>query len=107
MNETEPPVVDNVEERRFEITVGAATASLTYTRGTAVLALVTTSIPKELGGAGIAGRLARYAMETARAEGLKVHPSCPFMIGWMARHPEYTDLAYTQAGPAADEPFWF
>ncbi|MFV1988699.1 MAG: GNAT family N-acetyltransferase [Gemmatimonadota bacterium] len=107
MNDIEPPVVDNVEERRFEVAVGDATASLTYTRGSAVLALVTTSIPEALRGTGVAGRLARYAMDAARAEGLKVDPSCPFMIGWLARHPEFADLVYTQAGPAADEPFWF
>ena len=107
MSETEPQVVDNVEEGRFEVTVEDATASLTYTRGPAVLALITTSIPEELGGAGVASRLARYAMDVARAEGLKVDPSCPFMIGWMDRHAEYGDLVHSPAGPAADEPFWF
>jgi predicted GNAT family acetyltransferase len=107
MNETEPQVVDNVEEGRFEVTVGKATASLTYTRGASVLALITTSIPEELGGTGVASRLARYAMDVARANGLKVDPSCPFMIGWLDRHPEYADLVHVSAGPTADEPFWF
>ena len=28
----------------------------------------------------------------ARERGLAVHPDCPFVRGWIAKHPEYVDL---------------
>jgi predicted GNAT family acetyltransferase len=31
-------------------------------------------------------------LDTARAEGLKVKPLCPFAKAYMDRHPEYNDL---------------
>lgn len=84
-----------------------AIAWLSYTRGPSVLVLVHTEVPERLGGRGVAGRLARHAMEIARTDRLKVEPLCPFMIGWLARHPEYAEQVFRASGPAADEPFWF
>ena len=107
MSENDPPVRDNTGDHRWEITVGDETAWLSYTRGTSVLALIMTSIPEGLGGRGVASRLALHAVQTAKAEGLKIDPSCPFMIGWLDRHPEYADLVFVPGGTAADEPFWF
>lgn len=51
-----------------------------------------TEVPEELQGQGIAGRLARTALEHARAEGLKVIPRCPYIAGYIRKHPEYQDL---------------
>jgi predicted GNAT family acetyltransferase len=107
MRENDPPIRDNAAEQRWEITVGDDTAWLTYARGTSVLALIMTSIPAKLSGTGIASRLALHAVQTARAEGLKLDPSCPFMIGWLERHPEYSDLVFVPGGTSAEDPFWF
>jgi uncharacterized protein len=43
-------------------------------------------------GQGVGGAIARYALDDARARGLQVRALCPFIRGWMGRHPEYSDL---------------
>lgn len=107
MNAKDQPIRDNADEKRWEIDLEGAVATLEYTRGPSVLVLAHTEIPEQLSGRGLAGRLAHHAMATARSDGLKVEPVCPFMIGWLDRHTEYADLVAGPAGPAADEPVWF
>jgi predicted GNAT family acetyltransferase len=56
-------------------------------------------VPKELEGRGIGSRLARFALDQARASKLKVVALCPFVSAWIGKHPEYQDLL--AAGPEA------
>jgi len=49
-------------------------------------------VPRELEGRGLAGKMAKVALEDARARRLLVIPRCPFVAGYMRRHPEYLDL---------------
>ena len=100
------PIRDNAEEGRWEIAVGEETAWLSYARGPSVIALIHTEVPDALAGMGLAGRLARHALAVARDAGLAVEPSCPFMIGWLDRHPEYQGLVHRPGHGAADDPFW-
>lgn len=43
-------------------------------------------------GHGIGSTLARAVLDRARADGLVVVPQCPFIKGWIDRHPDYADL---------------
>ena len=61
-----------------------------------LMVITHTGVPEALGGRGIASRLARHALDHARAQGYKVRPACPFVDTYMRRHPEYEDLR--QAG---------
>ncbi len=81
-------VVNNREKHHFEM--GAAV--LTYREKPGEIAYLHTEVPKELEGKGIAGKLAKTALEYAREQGLKVHPFCPFVKTYIERHPEYQDL---------------
>jgi predicted GNAT family acetyltransferase len=49
-------------------------------------------VPKELSGQGVGTRLARGALEQARARGLKVVPKCPFIAGFIGKNPEFAEL---------------
>jgi predicted GNAT family acetyltransferase len=51
-----------------------------------------TEVPKELEGRGIGSALIRGVLDTARREGLKVNPLCPFAKAYIDKHPEYADL---------------
>ena len=51
-----------------------------------------TEVDPALEGKGIASQLVRYALEYARQEELRIMPLCPFVAGYMKRHPEYHDL---------------
>ena len=41
---------------------------------------------------GVGSRLIRAALDSARDQGLRVVPQCPFVRAFIERHPEYRDL---------------
>lgn len=86
-------VADAPERNRFEVTVdGELGGFLVYRSRKGLLALVHTEVEDRFGGRGIGGRLARFALDQARADGVAVLPFCPFVNGWIERHAEYADL---------------
>ena len=91
---SEPTVVHNVEQQRYEIHVDGAVAGFTQYRpaGEGVLDFVHTEIDDAYEGHGLGGKLARGAMDAVRADGLKVIATCPFIKGWLAKHEDYQDL---------------
>ncbi|MER8182324.1 GNAT family N-acetyltransferase [Kitasatospora sp. NPDC094015] len=86
-------VTDNPERSRFEISDGGELAGFAeYHRSEGELAFIHTEIDPRFGGRGLGGQLARAALDAARAEGVAVLPYCPFIRGWLGKHPEYVDL---------------
>ncbi|MBS1889540.1 MAG: N-acetyltransferase [Actinobacteria bacterium] len=86
-------VADAPERERFEVTVdGELAGFLVYRLRRGLLALVHTEVEGGFEGRGLGGRLARFALDQAREQGLAVLPFCPFVNGWIKRHPEYVDL---------------
>jgi uncharacterized protein len=86
-------VTDARGRQRFEVTVdGELAGFLVYRSRKGLLALIHTEVEDRFEGRGLGGRLARFALDQARAEGFAVLPFCPFVNGWMKRHPEYVDL---------------
>jgi predicted GNAT family acetyltransferase len=41
---------------------------------------------------GVGGRLVSLALNAERAAGRKIEVVCPFVSGYLQRHPEYNDL---------------
>ena len=56
------------------------------------ITFVHTEIDDAYAGQGLGGKLARAALDDVRARGLAVRPDCPFIKGWIAKHPDYADL---------------
>lgn len=91
--EGEVVVTDATERNRFIATIGGAQAGfIVYRLRPGLLALIHTEVAERFEGHGVGGKLARFALDQARAEGLQVLPFCPFVNAWMKRHPEYVDL---------------
>ena len=86
--------VDDVPERsRFEVTVDSQQAGYAeYSLRSDRMVLPHTVVENGYRGRGLAGRLAREALDSARARGLKVVPECSYIADYIARHPEYADL---------------
>ncbi len=57
-----------------------------------VVTFTHTEIDADHEGKGVGGELARHALDDARARGLQVVARCPFIAGWIRRHPDYRDL---------------
>jgi uncharacterized protein len=90
---SEPEVVDVPDESRFEIRVDGQRAGLAaYRLHPDRIVFLHTEIDDEREGQGLGGVLVRAALDSARGRGLRVVPSCPFVRGWIDRHPDYADL---------------
>jgi predicted GNAT family acetyltransferase len=85
-------VVNNEGTHRFEITIDGHTGFIQYARSANRMDFLHTEVPKELGGRGLAGQLAKAALDYARDAHLRVIPSCPFVKSYIERHPEYEPL---------------
>jgi predicted GNAT family acetyltransferase len=85
-------VRDNTEHHRFELDLDGHLAFSNYKRADGVITIMHTEVPTELNGRGIGSALVRGLLDIARAENLKVKPLCPFVAGYIEKHPEYADL---------------
>ena len=85
-------VRDNAERHRFELDADGHVAFSNYRRDGAILTVLHTEVPAALNGRGIGSALVRGLLETARAQGLKIRPLCPFVSAYIGKHPEYADL---------------
>lgn len=85
-------VTDNPAERRFELKAGDDIAIANYRLTPGVMTFTHAEVPPEVSGQGIGSRLARGALEQARARGLKVVPQCPFISAFIAKNAEFSDL---------------
>ena len=68
-------------------------------RGERVMDTTYTYTPPALRGRGLASRVVGAAMEYAQGRAFRVVPSCWYVAGWIARHPEYERLVTDQPYP--------
>ena len=61
-------------------------AYLSYVRDDGSFDIQHTVVPRELEGQGIGSALVQAAVEHARAEGLRIVPTCSFAREWLAKH---------------------
>ena len=93
MNAATPIEVRHDERAsRFEATVDGLVCFAAYDRQDDVLRMNHTSVPEKLEGRGIAAVITRFALDYARANGLKVEPWCSYVRAYMRRHPETHSL---------------
>jgi uncharacterized protein len=85
-------IVNNSEKHRYELTVDGHVAATYYKIDDGVITFIHTEVPPELGGKGIGSKLIRGALDSVRADGLKVVPQCPFVKAFIDKNPDYQDL---------------
>lgn len=96
-------VTDNRAASRVEAHEGDALAGFaTYVRTAELVAFVHTEVDPAFEGRGVGSLLARAGIDSAGEEGLRVLAVCPFIAGWMTRHPEYAHLEYRAASTVTD-----
>jgi predicted GNAT family acetyltransferase len=88
-------VYQNTEQNRFELDLNGAVAAAYYDVSPGTITFTHTEVPAELNGRGIGSKLVRGALDVVRAQRLKVVAECPFVGGYIAKHPEYADLLLT------------
>ncbi|MFC5271254.1 GNAT family N-acetyltransferase [Adhaeribacter terreus] len=85
-------IKDNPDKNRFETTQDGLTAFIEYKLQPGVITVLHTEVPKELEGRGIASAMTRYALVSIAARNLALVPLCPYMRGYLKKHPEYQYL---------------
>lgn len=90
-------VQDEPGQQAYVATVEGRTAGLVaYRREPGLLTITHTQVEDAYEGTGVGSALARAALDDARARGDRVAVLCPFVQGWIERHPDYRDLAQAE-----------
>ncbi|MFI6728450.1 N-acetyltransferase [Streptomyces sp. R-74717] len=96
-------ITDSLAANRYEARIDGQLAGFAdYLRTSELIAFVHTEVDPSYEGRGVGSALARAALDAARTDGLKVLAVCPFISGWMARHPDYQNLAYQNRSKVKD-----
>ncbi len=85
-------ITHNAAQHRFEWLEDGVLCVLEYTLLASVMTITYTGVPQAVGGRGIAAELTQFALNTARAEGWKVHPVCSYAVAYVRRHSQYQEL---------------
>ena len=89
----EAEVVDVPEQSRYELRLDGRLIGLAaYRRRNGRIAFTHTEVDESCTGRGFGSLLAAAALEDAGRAGLAVVPLCPFIAGYIERHPEFAQL---------------
>ncbi|WP_016908116.1 GNAT family N-acetyltransferase [Streptomyces xiaopingdaonensis] len=99
----EVEVVDVPDANRYEARIGGEPAGFAqYVRSPTVVAFLHTEVDPAYEGRGVGSALARAGLDAERAAGHQVVPVCPFVAGWIRKHPEYQALVYDEESAVSD-----
>lgn len=88
-------VSNNKEKRRYELPLLDELAFLEYMpAGSNNVVFSHTEVPEGLEGKGVGSQLVKYALEDIKQREMKLIPMCPFVAGYIKRHPEYRELVF-------------
>jgi hypothetical protein len=94
-------VADNPATSQYEMSVdGKVVGLIQYENLPGRVVMLHAEIDPALEGQGLASRLAETALNDVESRGLKVVPACPFVKGYIQRHPEWHRLVYSAARDA-------
>jgi predicted GNAT family acetyltransferase len=87
-------VVDVPNEYRYEVRIGGQLVGLAeyvdHTSPTGERRIFThTETDPSLQGKGIASTLIREALADTTQKGITIVPTCPFVVAWVRKHPEF------------------
>lgn len=92
-SEIDAKVRENPKEHRFERSIHDGVIAAAYYRtDDGKLVFIHTEVPSEFSGQGIATELARGTFDLLRQSGRKAILTCPFMVEFANKHPEYADV---------------
>lgn len=84
---------DDHGEGRYTILVdGQPAGELDFRTVDGRRVFIHTGIRERFEGQGLAGQLARWVLDEARAEGLKIVPLCPYVASYVDKRPDDQDL---------------
>lgn len=85
-------ITQDSQHNRFTAFVDGHRCVIDYLLNDGVMKITHTGVPDAVGGRGIAAEMTKFALDTARRDGLKVVPICSYTVAYVRRHPEYSDI---------------
>lgn len=83
-------LTNNEEKHQYEFHIGNFTPRIEYLKNnTGEIYLTHTEVPAKLKGQGIASQLVQKVLADIEAQGARLVPLCPFVAGYIHRHPEW------------------
>jgi uncharacterized protein len=101
------------QAHRLSVELEGHAALLDYELDAKIMTITHTSVPRPIGGRGVAAELMRSALDLAAANRWTVKPVCSYAVAYMKRHPsgeadahreELLDEALDESFPASDPP---
>ncbi|MDR1853074.1 MAG: N-acetyltransferase [Propionibacteriaceae bacterium] len=83
----------NEEQSWYEVDIDGKLAALThFTQNGNISIFDHTETEPAYEGQGLAAKVVQFALDDVRAKGGKIWPLCPFVLSWLRKHPDYSDL---------------
>jgi len=85
-------LINNSQQKRYEFHIQDQIAYAEYILAGERIVLTHTEIPVALEGQGIGSALVKAALEDIQQKNLILVPLCPFVAGYIKKHPEWKEL---------------
>lgn len=86
-------LIDNEAKKQYEYHIDGQIARIEYIKTVNnEIFLTHTEVPEALEGRGIASSIIGKALADVERQGLRLVPLCPFVAGYIQRHPEWKRL---------------
>ena len=86
-------LIDNVALHQYEFRIGDLIPRIEYIKTkNGEIDLTHTEVPSALEGTGVGSSLVRLALEDIERQQLRLVPLCPFVAGYVQKHPEWKRL---------------
>ena len=86
-------LIDNVALHQYEFRIGDLIPRIEYIKTkNGEIYLTHTEVPSALEGKGAGSSLVRLALEDIERQQLRLVPLCPFVAGYVQKHPEWKRL---------------
>lgn len=83
---------NNQEAKQYEYHIEGNLARIEYIRANNSIYLTHTEVPVGLEGRGIASGMIKAALQEVKNNQWTLVPLCPFVAGYLQKHPEWQDL---------------
>lgn len=88
----ENKIIVNEANSQFEMQTPEGLALIAYELDANTMSILHTEVPEAMEGQGIASDLAKFALDYARENDMRVKNYCRFVQVFLRRNPEYQDL---------------
>ena len=86
-------LIDNVALHQYEFRIGDLIPRIEYIKTkNGEIYLTHTEVPSALEGKGVGSSLVRLALEDIERQQFRLVPLCPFVAGYVQKHPEWKRL---------------